>query len=101
MKNDNAKVSTPSEVLAVAAKSDVAPTRISRHNSVEHPQPQKHSYVVDVFTFSCTQFVRLGKLIMRVNQRIGKWVKSRRKSNKRKINNDRHPRINRAHIERR
>lgn len=75
MKNDNAKVTTPSEVLAIAAKSDVVPSGISRQNSMEHPQPTKHSYVVDMFAFSCPQFVRLGKLIMRVNQKIGKWAK--------------------------
>ena len=60
MKNESAKVTTPSEVLATAAKSDVATAGISRHNSLEHTQPQKHSYVIVVtgFSFSSTECVR-------------------------------------------
>ena len=51
MKNDASKATptnTATDVLAVAAKSEVVPTTLSRHDSVDSNKTQKTSYVQEI-----------------------------------------------------
>jgi len=52
MKNETPKVTTPitaTDVIALAAKSEIVPTTFSRHDSIDNTKTEKHSYVKQLF----------------------------------------------------
>jgi hypothetical protein len=52
MKNDTPKVTTPitaTDILAVAAKSEVVPTTFTRHGSIDNTKIEKNSCVKQTF----------------------------------------------------
>jgi len=55
MKNETPKVTTPitaTDILAVAAKSEIVPTTFTRHGSIDNTKIEKNSYVKQNFFFS-------------------------------------------------
>jgi hypothetical protein len=77
MKNETSKATpaiTATDVLAVAAKSEVVPTTLIRHDSMESNKTQKTSYVQrnSIFNFH-SNFDFLVKQIMIANKKIVKY----------------------------